>query len=44
MKTVAFNYDLDAKADFYIQDFSELASLPDFKLEKLHLSKFYKGM
>ncbi len=28
MKTVAFNYDSDAKADFYIQDFSELASLP----------------
>jgi putative hydrolase of the HAD superfamily len=27
MKTVAFNYDPDANADFYIQDFSELASL-----------------
>jgi putative hydrolase of the HAD superfamily len=28
IKTVAFNYDPDAKADFYIHDFSELASLP----------------
>lgn len=28
MKTVAFNYDPDVKADFYIQNFSELVSLP----------------
>jgi putative hydrolase of the HAD superfamily len=27
LKTVAFNYDHDAQADFYIQDFSELANL-----------------
>jgi FMN phosphatase YigB (HAD superfamily) len=27
MKTVAFNYDRDAKADFYIKSFSELTSL-----------------
>lgn len=26
--TVAFNYDLEAKADFYIKDFPELLSLP----------------
>jgi putative hydrolase of the HAD superfamily len=28
LKTVAFNYDPDSKADFYIQEFSDLASLP----------------
>ena len=28
MKTVAFNYDAGAKADFYIEEFSELAKLP----------------
>ena len=28
MKTVAFNYENDAKADFYINNFSELADLP----------------
>lgn len=28
MKTVAFNYENGAKADFYIKDFSELADLP----------------
>ena len=28
MMTVAFNYDPDAQADYYIQDFSELALLP----------------
>jgi hypothetical protein len=24
MKTIAFNYDADAEADFYIEDFSQL--------------------
>jgi putative hydrolase of the HAD superfamily len=28
MKTVAFNYDADAKADYYINKFSELVELP----------------
>ena len=28
IKTVAFNYDKDAEADFYIDNFSELADLP----------------
>lgn len=28
LKTVAFNYDKDAKADFYIEKFSDLAALP----------------
>jgi len=28
MKTVAFNYENDARADFYINNFSELADLP----------------
>lgn len=28
LTTVAFNYDLDAKADFYIKDFPELLNLP----------------
>ncbi len=28
MNTVAFNYDPDAKADIYIEKFSELADLP----------------
>jgi len=28
LKTVAFNYDADAKADFYIKEFSDLAKLP----------------
>jgi hypothetical protein len=28
LKTVAFNYDPGSKADFYIQEFSELCSLP----------------
>jgi putative hydrolase of the HAD superfamily len=28
MKTVAFNYDADAKADFYIEEFSDLPKLP----------------
>ena len=28
MKTVAFNYDSDAKADFYIEEFSDLPKLP----------------
>lgn len=27
LKTIAFNYEQDAKADFYIEDFSELAQL-----------------
>jgi putative hydrolase of the HAD superfamily len=28
LKTVAFNYEIDAKADFYIKDISDLAKLP----------------
>jgi HAD superfamily hydrolase (TIGR01549 family) len=28
IKTVAFNYEADAKADFYIENFSDLAKLP----------------
>jgi putative hydrolase of the HAD superfamily len=28
MKTVAFNYDADAKADYYIEEFSDLPKLP----------------
>jgi FMN phosphatase YigB (HAD superfamily) len=28
MKTVAFNYDKDAKADYYIKKFSDLVNLP----------------
>jgi hypothetical protein len=27
MKTVAFNYDADAKADYYIEEFSDLPKL-----------------
>ena len=31
LKTVAFNYDTDAEADYYIHHFSELADLPIMK-------------
>jgi FMN phosphatase YigB (HAD superfamily) len=31
MKTIAFNYDDTAKADFYIENFSDLINLPIIK-------------
>ena len=34
LKTVAFNYDDDAKADFYIMHFSELLKIPIIDCEK----------
>jgi putative hydrolase of the HAD superfamily len=37
MKTVAFNYDEDAKADFYIENFAELLAVPFLSEQKQEL-------
>jgi putative hydrolase of the HAD superfamily len=37
MKTVAFNYDEDAKADFYIENFAELLAVPFLREQEQEL-------
>lgn len=39
MKTIAFNYDKDAKADYYVEKFSDILKVPLLSLKKEPLSK-----